>query len=338
MVTQIPSGERDSLLQRFTNELLDANEQRRVLSILATTADAELAGRVFERACDIRRGLTIGPGQDMPKWNLFRQLKDLLAAIAPKIFVEGRLPKLEGDADETELDLLTDVLAKFNPTPTDLRTALPDEARRKLHAYLKRAVERPSKPESIPPALIPFPDYSHVPCNLPRPRLQLLQIVLVVIDGAQVCLDHSSLPFQLAEAVRVLGDEAQIGNDIVRDLLAFAQFFCGVVAHQIITLAITNPKASSMVPPFGSPLWSISTTATSSVMPCFRASSIASVMLVASTSVVVTKMKLLVGAFFLADMASSLIRGWRDGDPARATTREYEVGAWVGVDAGLKKS
>ncbi|MGC2475814.1 MAG: ATP-binding protein, partial [Candidatus Sulfotelmatobacter sp.] len=95
MVTQIPSGERDSLLQRFTNELLDANEQRRVLSILATTADAELAGRVFERACEIRRGLTIGPGQDMPKWNLFRQLKDLLAAIAPKIFLEGLLSKLE---------------------------------------------------------------------------------------------------------------------------------------------------------------------------------------------------------------------------------------------------
>jgi hypothetical protein len=95
MVTQIPSGERDSLLQRFTNELLDANEQRRVLSFLATTADAELAGRVFERACDIRRGLTLGPGQDMPKWNQIRQLKDLLAAIAPKIFVEGLLPKLE---------------------------------------------------------------------------------------------------------------------------------------------------------------------------------------------------------------------------------------------------
>ncbi len=149
MVTQIPTGERDSLLQRFTNELLDANEQRRVLSILATTADAELASRVFEKACDIRRGLTIGPGQDMPKWKLFGQLKDLLAAIAPKIFIEGMLPKLEGDADETELDLLTDVLAHFNPTPTDLRTTLPDETRRKLHAYLKRAVERGADPNGM---------------------------------------------------------------------------------------------------------------------------------------------------------------------------------------------
>ncbi len=149
MVTQIPAAERNSLAQRFTNELLDANEQRRVLSILATTADAELAGRVFERACDVRRGLTIVPGQDMPKWNLLRQLKDLLAAITPKILLEGLMPKLERDAEETELDLLTDVLVKFNPTPTDLRTALPYEARQKLHAYLKRAVECAADPKGM---------------------------------------------------------------------------------------------------------------------------------------------------------------------------------------------
>jgi hypothetical protein len=149
MVTQLPVGERQRLLERFSNELLDANEQRRVLSILATTADAELASRVFERACDIRRGLTIGPAQDMPKWNLFRQLTDLLKAIAPKIFLEGLLPKLEKDPEETELDLLTDVLAKFNPTPTDLRSAVPDEARRKLYAYLKRAAERAADPNGM---------------------------------------------------------------------------------------------------------------------------------------------------------------------------------------------
>ena len=149
MVSYIPAEERESLLHRFTKELLEANEQRRVLSILATTADGELARRVFERACDIRRGLTIGAGQDMPKWNLVRQLRDLLAGIAPEIFLEGLLPTLDRDADEAELDILTDVLAMFNPTPTDMRTALPDEARHKLHAYLKRAVERGADPNGM---------------------------------------------------------------------------------------------------------------------------------------------------------------------------------------------
>ena len=149
MVTQIPAAERDRLLERFTNELLDANEKHRVLSILATTANAELAARVFERGCEIRRGLTIGPGQDMPKWNLFRQQQDLLEAIVPKIFVEALSPKLERDPEETELGLLTDVLGRSSPTRTDTRTGLPDEARRRLHAYLERAVERAADPHGV---------------------------------------------------------------------------------------------------------------------------------------------------------------------------------------------
>ena len=71
-----------------------------MLSILAASADAGLAARIFERACEIRRGLTTGPGQDMAKWNLLRQQQDLLGAIAPKILLEGLSPKLEADAEK----------------------------------------------------------------------------------------------------------------------------------------------------------------------------------------------------------------------------------------------
>jgi hypothetical protein len=149
MVSQIPSGERDRLLERFTNEFLDANEKHRVLSILATTADGGVAARVFERACEIRRELMIGPSRDMAKWNFFRQQQDLLQAIAPKIILDALSPKLERDPEETELGLLTDVLGRLSPTRTDTRTALPDEARRKLYAYLKRAVERAADPHGV---------------------------------------------------------------------------------------------------------------------------------------------------------------------------------------------
>jgi hypothetical protein len=149
MATRLPESERERLFERVTNELLDANEQYRVLPLLAGTANGELAARVFERACEIRRGLMIGPGQDMAKWNLFRQLKDLLEAIAPKIFLEGLSPKLEKAPEETELDVLTDVLARFNPTTTDMRTTVPDDGQQKLHAYLKRAVEQAADPKGV---------------------------------------------------------------------------------------------------------------------------------------------------------------------------------------------
>jgi hypothetical protein len=88
MVTELPAEEQERLLARFSSELLEPNEQRRMLSLLATTADRELAARVFEKACEIRRRLSNAPGQDMPKWNLFRQLEDLLKALAPKIFLD----------------------------------------------------------------------------------------------------------------------------------------------------------------------------------------------------------------------------------------------------------
>jgi hypothetical protein len=150
MVTQIPAAERDRLLERFTNELLDANEKQRVLSILATTADEGLVARLFESACELHRELMIGPSRDMAKWNFFRQQQDLLQAIAPKIILDALSPKLERDPEVTEFGLLTDVLGRLSPTRTDTETALPDEARQKLHAYLKRAVERAADPNGLP--------------------------------------------------------------------------------------------------------------------------------------------------------------------------------------------
>lgn len=149
MVTRLPAEERERLLKRFSNELLDPNEQGRVLSLLATSADEELAAPVFERACEIRRGLSTVPGADMPKWNLLRQLKDLLDAIAPTILLGGLSDKLEKEPEATELDVLTDVLAKFNPPDTEIQTAVPDDLKQKFHGYLKRAVERAADPKGV---------------------------------------------------------------------------------------------------------------------------------------------------------------------------------------------
>src|SRR5208282_6483198 len=92
---------------------------------------------------EMHRELMIGPSRDMAKWNLFRQHQDLLQAIAPKTIIDALSSKLERDPELTELGLLTEALGRLSPT------ALQDQARRKLHAYLKRAVERGADPNAM---------------------------------------------------------------------------------------------------------------------------------------------------------------------------------------------
>ncbi len=149
MVTTLPAEERERLVERFGNEVLEPNEKYCVQAILAATVDAELGARLFERACEVRRGLSNTSVQDMPKWNLFRQLEDLLKAIAPRTLLDGLSNKLEKEPEVTELSVLTDVLATFNPSTTDVRKTVSDEMRQKLHSYLKRAIERAADPNGV---------------------------------------------------------------------------------------------------------------------------------------------------------------------------------------------
>jgi hypothetical protein len=146
LLTRIPDEERESLYGRFNTEILDNGEQRRVISVLASVADETFAGRVFQRACEIRREISPRPGQDMPKWNLFRQLGDLLKAIGPQKLLGGISGKLEGQPDTVELDVLTDVLPSMSPTRGNVRISVSEEMRNKLRAYLKRGAELGADP------------------------------------------------------------------------------------------------------------------------------------------------------------------------------------------------
>jgi len=149
LLTRIPDEERESLYARFSTELLDHGEQRRVLSVLASVADPVFAARVFERACEIRREVSSAPGQDMPKWNLFRQLGDLLKAIGPQKLLGGISEKLQQQPETVELDVLTDILPSMNSTREDVRSSVSDETRLKLRDYMKRGAELGADPDGL---------------------------------------------------------------------------------------------------------------------------------------------------------------------------------------------
>jgi hypothetical protein len=87
MVTGVSDEQREALFERYRKEVLEPNEEPRVRSLLAKAADDGLAKRAFERCCDIRRGLTNPPGHDQAAWNLFRQVQDLVEAIAPAVLL-----------------------------------------------------------------------------------------------------------------------------------------------------------------------------------------------------------------------------------------------------------
>lgn len=149
LIVRLPAQESESILTRFTTQVLQPNEEQRLLPLLAATADEAVAARVLESACGIRRGLSNPPGQDQSKWNLFRQHVDLLSAIPSRVFLDGVSHKLAKDPEMTELDVLTDALGKFKYTTSNTERLLPDELRHKLHAYLKRATELAVRPESV---------------------------------------------------------------------------------------------------------------------------------------------------------------------------------------------
>jgi hypothetical protein len=149
LITRIPDEERESLYARFSTEVLDQDEQRRVLSVLAAVADIVLAARVFERACEIRRGISSSPGQDLPKWNLIRQLTDLLHTMGPQRILGAILEKLEKQPDPLELDVLTDVLPTMNPTKGDVRSLISKDVRATFYAYLKSAAQLGTNPDGL---------------------------------------------------------------------------------------------------------------------------------------------------------------------------------------------
>jgi hypothetical protein len=148
MVTSVSDEQREALFARYGKEALGPNEEPRVRSLLAKPAHDGLAKRAFERCCEIRRGLTSPPGHDQAGWNLFRQVQDLVEAIDPAVLLAGLSEKLENDPELTELGVLVESLARFNPT-RDLRSPLSDEVRRKLRVYLKKAADQAASPAAV---------------------------------------------------------------------------------------------------------------------------------------------------------------------------------------------
>lgn len=149
LITQMSNEELEALYSRFSTEVLDQGEQQRVVSVLVSVMDSTLAARVLARACEIRAGLSFPPGHDQAKWNLFRQVEDLLRAISPAMLLDGISEKLEKEPEVVELDILTDTLPATSLTKPDVRSSISEDMRLKLRAYLKRGAKLGADPDGL---------------------------------------------------------------------------------------------------------------------------------------------------------------------------------------------
>jgi len=198
LITQVSNEEREELFARFCSELLDQGEKHRVQSVLVSAMEPALAARALARACEIRAGLTFPLGHDHAKWNLFRQVEDLLRAITPIMLLDGISEKLDREPDVIELDIVTDILPATSLTKADVRSSISEEMRLKLRAYLKRGAKLGADSEGLRAST--------------RAHLaMLLGNVGEPEDLADIrrLIEADSIQFQRAQEARAKGDRSQ---------------------------------------------------------------------------------------------------------------------------------
>lgn len=198
LITQISNEEREALYSRFSTEVLDQGEQQRVVSVLVSVMDSAFAARVLARACEIRAGLSLPPGHDQAKWNLFRQVEDLLRVISPAMLLDGISEKLEKEPDVVELDILTDTLPATSLTKPDVRSSISEDMRLKLRAHLKRGAKLGADPDGM----------------RANTRAYLALLLANVgeredLEDIRRLIEADSARFEKAQAARMKGDRSQ---------------------------------------------------------------------------------------------------------------------------------
>ncbi len=197
LITQVSDEEREALYSRFRTEVLDQAEQQRVLRVLVSVMDPRFAARVFATVCEIRAELSYPPVHDQAKWNLFRQVEDLLRPINPAVLLEGISEKLDKPPEVVELDILTDTLPATNISKADVRSSISEEMRLKLRAYLKRGAKLGADPDGLPAST----------------RAHLAQLLANVgeredLEDIRRLVKADSVRFEKVQAARMKGDRS----------------------------------------------------------------------------------------------------------------------------------
>lgn len=141
LVSSIPETVRGELLERIGGEDLGHTDSQGIVSVLASTTDADLAGEVFSRLCSIRSDISNAGGGGAPSRSaILRQLEELFRALPPNVAVPGLLSRLSPECDPIEYDVAIYLFGRIGVEDSDLRSQVENGNRQILRRYLKEGV------------------------------------------------------------------------------------------------------------------------------------------------------------------------------------------------------
>lgn len=141
LISSIPETLSRGLLERIGGEDVGHPDTQRIVSVLAITADADLAGEIFSRLCSIRSNTSnSGARTDATRWTIVRQLEDLSRTMPRNVTVSGMLSRLSLEFDQVEYGVALDLFGRIGVKDLDLRSQIQDDLRQSLRRYLKEGV------------------------------------------------------------------------------------------------------------------------------------------------------------------------------------------------------
>lgn len=140
-VSSLAQDFKQNLFRRISEETLEHRTNSAIVSILAATADLDLAGDVFSRLCSLRNKVSNLSGTTAKsQWDIIRQLQELFRAMPSDVAISGMLGHLSSEFNSVELQVAIELLGRVGDTGSDLRSQLPEDMRQALRAYLKRGL------------------------------------------------------------------------------------------------------------------------------------------------------------------------------------------------------
>lgn len=140
-IISIPENIKKDLLSRISSENLKHTISDGIISVLATTADVELAEIVFSKLYRLRVDMTETSSKGgADRRGIIRQLEDLFHIMPADTAITGILNRLSPEFDPVEYNVVIELLGRIGVEDSDLRDRVAYDLCQAARRYLKEGI------------------------------------------------------------------------------------------------------------------------------------------------------------------------------------------------------